>query len=191
MLDEMDENLEKTVKVERKYGKKYFLYYGFLDNIFRNLTHYGIMLYMLYQLVDGAAPLVFNPSDPNVYARYMNAMDTIKAVETEMAAKANAVKVEDDTVEARAAAGSEALRIMEETDLRIKKILNGIFGAGNDFNEILRGVNLMAVTSSGDRVINNVLNALSPIMEAGAKSCVETEIKEAKLNREQRRALGV
>lgn len=54
MLDEMDENLEKTVKVERKYGKKYFLYYGFLDNIFRNLTHYGIMLYMLYQLVDGA-----------------------------------------------------------------------------------------------------------------------------------------
>lgn len=144
-----------------------------------------------YQLVDGAAPLVFNPSDPNVYARYMNAMDTIKAVETEMAARANAVKVENDTVEARAAAGSESLRIMEETDLRIKKILNGIFGAGNDFNEILRGVNLMAVTASGDRVINNVLNALSPIMEAGAKSCVETEIKEAKLNREQRRALGV
>lgn len=144
-----------------------------------------------YQLVDGAAPLVFNPSDPNVYARYMNAMDTIKAVETEMAAKANAVKVENDTVEARAAAGSESLRIMEETDLRIKKILNGIFGAGNDFNEILRGVNLMAVTASGDRVINNVLNALSPIMEDGAKSCVETEIKEAKLNREQRRALGV
>ena len=144
-----------------------------------------------YQFVEGAPALVFNPSDPNVYARYMNAMDSIKAVETEMAQKASSVKIENDTVEARAAAGSESLKIMAETDRRIKEILNGIFGSGNDFNDILRGVNLMAVTASGDRVINNVLNALSPIMEAGAKSCVETEIKEAKLNREQRRALGV
>ena len=144
-----------------------------------------------YQFVEGAPALVFNPSDPNVYARYMNAMDTIKAVETEMAEKARAVKIENDTVEARAAAESESLKIMAETDRRIKEILNGIFGAGNDFNEILRGVNLMAVTANGDRVINNVLNALSPIMESGAKSCVETEIKEAKLNREQRRAMGV
>lgn len=144
-----------------------------------------------YQFVEDGAPLVFNPSDPNVYARYMNAMDTIKAVETEMAAKASAVTVKDNTVEAQAEAGSESLKIMAETDRRIKEILNGIFGGGNNFNDILRGVNLMAVTTSGDRVINNLLNALSPIMEAGAKACVETEIKEAKLNREQRRALGV
>lgn len=144
-----------------------------------------------YQFVEGAAPLIFNPSDPNVYARYMNAMDSIKAVEAEMAAKAAAVTVKNETVEAQAEAGSESLRIMAETDRRIKEILNGIFGAGNDFNDILRGVNLIAVTTSGDRVINNLLNALSPIMEAGAKACVETEIKEAKLNREQRRAMGV
>jgi hypothetical protein len=144
-----------------------------------------------YQLVEGGAPLVFNPSDPNVYARYMNAMDAIKSVETEMAAKANAVKAKDDSTEAQAEAGSESLRIMAETDRRIKEILNGIFGAGNNFDEILRGVNLMGVTRSGDRVINNLLAALGPIMEAGAKACVETEVKEAKLNREQRRALGV
>lgn len=144
-----------------------------------------------YQLVEGGAPLVFNPSDPNVYARYMNAMDSIKAVENEMAAKANAVKVKDDSTEAQAEAGSESLRIMAETDRRIKEILNGIFGSGNNFNDILRGVNLMGVTGNGDRVINNLLAALSPIMEAGAKACVETEVKEAKLNREQRRALGV
>lgn len=144
-----------------------------------------------YQFVEGGAPLVFNPSDPNVYARYMEAMDSIKAVETEMSAKAVAVKVKDDTVEAQAEAGSESLRIMAETDRRIKKILNGIFGGTNNFDDILCGVNLMAVTANGDRVINNLLAALSPIMEAGAKACVETEIKEAKLNREQRRAMGV
>lgn len=137
-----------------------------------------------YQFVEGGAPLVFNPSDPNVYARYMHAMDEIESVETEMAAKANAIVADDDSVET-------SLQIMEETDRQIKAILNGIFGGENNFDSILMGVNLMAVTESGDRVINNLLNALSPIMEGGAKIYVEAELKEAKLNREQRRALGV
>ena len=144
-----------------------------------------------YQFVEGGALLVFNPSDPNVYARYMNAMDEIKAVEQEMAAKANAIVAENDSVEAQAEAGAKSLQIMEETDRRIKTILNGIFGGENNFDSILMGVNLMAVTEGGDRVINSLLEALAPIMENGAKACVETEIKEAKLNREQRRALGV
>jgi hypothetical protein len=143
-----------------------------------------------YQFVEGGAPLIFNPSDPNVYARYMNAMDEIKAVETEMAAKANSITVADDSMESKAEAGAESLRVMEETDRRMKAILNGIFGGKNNFDDILMGVNIMAVTESGDRVINSLLNALTPIMEGGAKSCVEAEVKEAKLNREQRRALG-
>lgn len=144
-----------------------------------------------YQFVEGGKPLVFNPSDPNVYARYANAMDAIKAVEKEMAAKANSVSAENDTIEAQAEAGTKALQVMEETDRRIKEILNGIFDGGNNFDDILLGVNLMAVTSSGDRVVNNLLEALAPIMEEGAKACVNAEVKEAKLNREQRRALGV
>ena len=144
-----------------------------------------------FQFVEGAEPLKFNPSDPNVYARYMKAMDDIKAVEKEMAAKANAISTDNNTVEEQARAGAASLEVMEETDRRIKNILNGIFGAGNDFDKILLGVNLMAVTESGDRVISNLLDVLAPIMEDGAKACVETEIKDAKMNREQRRALGV
>lgn len=144
-----------------------------------------------YQFVEGGKPLVFNPSDPNVYARYSNAMEEIKAVEKEMAAKANAIVAADDSVEAQAEAGMKALQVMEETDRRMKGILDGIFGGGNNFNEILMGVNLMAVTASGDRVINSLLEALAPIMEKGAKTCVEAEVREAKLNREQRRSLGV
>lgn len=144
-----------------------------------------------YQFVEGGAPLVFNPSDPNVYARYMHAMDEIKAVETEMAAKANSISARGDSVEAQAEAGAQSLQVMEETDRRIKTILNGIFGGENNFDKILMGVNLMAVTENGDRVVNSLLEALAPIMEGGAKTCVTAEIKEAKLNREQRRALGV
>ena len=130
-----------------------------------------------YQLVEGGALLSFNPGDPNVYARYMEMVPKIKAVEQEMAGKAKA-----------ADAGEKTLQLMRETDRRMKEILNQIFGKENDFDEILMGVNLMAVTEDGSRVINNVLDALTPIMNDGAKSVVNTEVKNAKLNREQRRA---
>lgn len=136
-----------------------------------------------YQLVEGGALLSFNPGDPNVYARYMELIPKIKAVEQEMAGKAKAVDVNSGD------AGEQTLKIMRETDRRMKEILNQIFGKENDFDEILVGVNLMAVTEGGSRVINNVLDALTPIMNDGAKSCVETEVKAAKLNREQRRAM--
>jgi hypothetical protein len=136
-----------------------------------------------YELVEGGALLSFNPADPNVYARYMEMIPRIRAVEKEMAGKARAVDVNDE------AAGEKTLQIMRETDHRMKDILNEIFGIENDFDKILKGVNLMAVTEDGSRVINNVLDALTPIMNAGAKSCVDTEVRNAKLNRENRRAL--
>lgn len=136
-----------------------------------------------YELVEGGALLSFNPGDPNVYARYMEMLPKIRTVEQEMAGKAKAVDVNDE------AAGEKTLQIMRETDRRMKDILNEIFGKENNFDEILLGVNLMAITENGSRVINNVLDALTPIMNAGAKSCAETEVKTAKLNREQRRAL--
>ena len=34
-----------------------------------------------------------------------------------------------------------------------------------------------------------LMDALQPIMEAGAQACVKSEVDEAKLNREQRRAM--
>lgn len=136
-----------------------------------------------YQLVEGGALLSFNPGDPNVYARFMELVPKIKAVEQEMAGKAKAVDVNSSD------AGEKTLLIMRETDRRMKEILNQIFGKENDFDEILMGVNLMAVTDGGNRVINNVLDALTPIMNAGAKACVDSEVNAAKLNREQRRAM--
>lgn len=136
-----------------------------------------------YQLVEGGALLSFNPGDPNVYARFMELVPKIKAVEQEMAGRAKAVDPNASD------AGEKTLMIMRETDRRMKEILNQIFGKENNFDDILAGVNLMAVTGGGNRVINNVLDALTPIMNDGVKACVDTEVKNAKLNREQRRAL--
>lgn len=134
--------------------------------------------------INGKGILRFNPSDPNVYARFMEATGKIHTVEQEMAAKAKILADKSEET-----AGEETLRIMRETDQRMKAILNEIFGHENDFDQLLENVNLMAVATNGERVITNLMNALQPIMEAGAKACVTDEVTTAKLNREQRRAM--
>lgn len=135
-----------------------------------------------YQLPGGI--LRFNPSDPNVYARFMESTNKIKQVEQEMAAKAKIISSKKD-----GNMGEESLRIMKETDTRMKAILNDVFGHGNDFDMLLEKVNLMAVAGNGERVISNLLNALQPIMESGVQACINDEVNIAKLNREQRRAM--
>lgn len=135
-----------------------------------------------YQLPGGV--LRFNPSDPNVYARFMDCTEKIRAVEQQMSAKAKILSDKNpDNM------GEESLRIMRETDQKIKTILNEVFGHGNDFDELLDGVNLLAVATNGERVVTNLMNVLQPIMEEGANTYVNAEISTAKLNREQRRAM--
>ena len=133
--------------------------------------------------INGKGILRFNPSDPNVYARFMDMVPKIHEIEQEMNVKANQIDRKSET------AGEQTLRVMRETDRRIKAVLNDIFGQENDFDEILEGVNLMAVASNGERVVSNLMNALQPIMEEGAQICVKSEVDAAKLNRQQRRAM--
>ena len=134
--------------------------------------------------INGKGVLRFNPSDPNVYARFMDLVPKINEIEQEMNNKAGQIDYSD-----KAAAGHEKLRIMRETDQRVKSVLNEVFGQENDFDKILEGVNLMAVASNGQRVVSNLMDALQPIMEEGAQACVRSEVDAAKLNREQRRAM--
>lgn len=134
--------------------------------------------------INGKGVLRFNPGDPNVYARFMDSIEKIQEVEKEMVAKNDSINRDS------AIAGVEVLAIMRETDQKMKAILNEIFGHENDFDKILEGVNLMGVASNGERVITNLIAALQPVMEAGAKTCAGTQVNEAKLNREQRRALN-
>lgn len=97
--------------------------------------------------------LRFNPSDPNLYKRFMSLSSDVGVMEEE-------VKNADET---------NALDIMEKYDRRIKEKLSYVFGAGNDFDKLLGGVNVMAVSGTGELVITNVLNALRPLIEDGIK----------------------
>lgn len=132
-----------------------------------------------YRLTEKGAPLRFNPSDPNVYARFVESMDKIKKIEQEQAAKIAAVGNGPDR-------GETILRIMHETDTRMKTALDHVFGCGNDFHAILEGVSLSAVAANGRRVIENLMDVLTPIMEQGASSYVSAEVEAAKRNRAQR-----
>lgn len=120
--------------------------------------------------INGNGVLRFNPSDPNVYARLLDAMDDIKAVEGDFS---NAVKeTQQDDVET-------VLRLMAQADKQMKGILTNVFGRENDFDEILGGVNVMAVAGNGELVITNLINALSPIIQDGTEKYTNQQVDAA------------
>lgn len=129
--------------------------------------------------------LRFNPGDPNVYARFMEASEKIQEAESTMEAKMKALEKSKDS-------GVAVLQLLAEVDKQMKEILNWVFGKGNDFDEILEGVNLLAVATNGERVVTNLLNALLPIIQDGAENCAKQQIgdavQQAQMNRAARRA---
>lgn len=98
----------------------------------------------------GKGILRFNPCDPNVYARFLQASDKLREISQEAAS-------------------------MEQTDCAMKELLNWIFGPGNDFNAITGGVSLLATTANGQPVISNLLAALEPVVLSGAERCVRSQ----------------
>ncbi len=121
-----------------------------------------------YQIQDGGI-LRFNPSDPNVYGRFLEAADKIADLEEELVSQASHTQNEQDA----------AVRLMLQADEKIKQILNWVFGHGNDFDQILGGVNLMAIADNGEQVVTNLLAALEPILVEGAQRYTQERTAEA------------
>lgn len=132
----------------------------------------------------GGGVLRFNPSDPNIYERYVQAGKRLTAVEEKLVAKAKEAGPE--------APGKVMLELMADADREIKEVLSWIFGSHNDFDTIFCGTNIMGVGANGERVITNFIRAIQPIMEAGAKKCAKQQVNgalgKARMNRAQRRA---
>lgn len=125
----------------------------------------------------GEIPLRFNPSDPNLFVRFIEASQRITDMEQEMVAKGEGI--ED---------GEAAVQLLKETDIRVKTLLNEVFANGNDIDRAVSGVNLMGVGENGERVITNLFAALTPVLENGAKACSSGKVAAARANRAQRRA---
>lgn len=101
--------------------------------------------------------LRFNPSDPNVYSRFLRAVEEIKSLDAE-----NTTKVKDKT-----SYGSYMLHQMETMDSRVKDFLSKAFGCGNDFHAIFDGVNIAAKNTHGERVLDAFIQAVQPVMLKG------------------------
>lgn len=110
----------------------------------------------------GRGVLRFNPLDPNVYERFMEVTAKIESVESDLVEGAKTLDPKD---------GGAMLSLLKSADKKAKDLLNYVFGGGNDFEYMLGGVNLMAVASNGERVITNLFQALTPILEEGAREC--------------------
>lgn len=124
--------------------------------------------------INGTGILRFNPCDPNLYARFLEAVEKLQSVEKELTQQAEAVQ------------GRDIVKLMKQADEKMKGILNWVFGADNDFHQLLNGVNLLAVADNGERVATNLFAALEPVMVEGAKCCAGQQAAKIKAKREKR-----
>lgn len=129
-----------------------------------------------YQINDNGV-LRFNPSDPNVYARFFDATEQITRIEQDLIAKGE--KLQNGQTGDEAAAGEAKIRLLQEADKQVKELLEQVFCPGNDFDEMLGGINLLAVATNGERVVTNFLQALMPVIEREAKKCAGQKVKDA------------
>ena len=129
--------------------------------------------------INGAGVLRFNPGDPNVYARFLEAADKLEAAEATLLESAKSCPEAD---------GAAVVQLLQQADKQMKQILSWVFGQDNDFEKILGGVNLLAVADNGQRVITNLLSALEPILVEGAERCAREKVDAAVQKAAKRRS---
>lgn len=121
--------------------------------------------------VNGRGVLRFNPGDPNIYHRFFAAREELAALDEELVRRSAELPGEGQ--------GGESLDLLAEYDRRVKELLNRVFGPPNDFDVILDGVNLAGVGANGRRVVENLLDALAPVLQEGARRTVQATAADA------------
>ena len=99
----------------------------------------------------GSGVLKFNPSDPNLYCRFLEAVEEL-------------AKLEGDF-------DGGGIGALQALDRQVKAVLQGVFGPDNDLEAVFGGVNLLAVGENGHRLLENFVSALEPILKEGALRC--------------------
>ena len=83
------------------------------------------------------------------------------------------------------------LEEMNAIDRELCARLAETFGPGNDLQQVLGDESLMGFGCNGERIITNLLNALTPYIEQGVRLHMKDEaaaaVAQAKQNRAQRR----
>ena len=124
--------------------------------------------------INGGGILRFNPGDPNLYSRFLEAVGKLQEAEKELTRQAETAQAED------------IVKLMQQADEKMKNILGWVFGESHDFHTLLGGVNLLAVADNGERVVTNLFAALEPVLVEGAKRCAGQQAEKARLERSAR-----
>ena len=120
-----------------------------------------------YALGNGKT-LRFNPTDPNLYARFLDLEPQLRMLREELIQGSS-----------QATDGLEVLALLRETDRKFKALLTGAFGGENDFAQLLQGVNLLATAGNGLSVAENLLAALEPVLTRGAEQFAREKTRAA------------
>lgn len=62
---------------------------------------------------------------------------------------------------------------LQELDRQAKAVLNWVLGPGNDVDKALGGISLLAIGKNGRPVLQNLLDALTPVFREGIVRCAE------------------
>lgn len=108
----------------------------------------------------GSGVLRFNPSDPNVYARFLDAAQQLAALEGELT---------------QTASDTGVVQKLRRADEQVKKLLGEVFGPGNDMDAIFSGISLLAVGDNGQLLLTNFMAAVEPILSAGIRRYAAAE----------------
>lgn len=126
--------------------------------------------------INGNGLLRFNPSDPNVYSRF-----------PELGKKMECVTRQYEEERKKAKTAEEQLAAIAKYDKEAKAELSAVFGPENDFDVLLGGVSLLATGRNGQYILTNVLEALKPLLEEGARNFMENAKKNAVAEAKARR----
>ena len=107
-----------------------------------------------YRVGDGV--LSFNPTDPNLYSRFLTCLQELEELEK---------------VLPEVSTGMEGL---SAADKAVKSALGRVF-PGNDMEAIFSGLSLLALGNNGERVLVNFLGVLEPVLRKGALAAAQAQ----------------
>lgn len=128
-----------------------------------------------YALGNGSV-LRFNPTDPNLYARFLDLEPQLHVLQEELTRGSE-----------QAADGLAVLKLLADTDRKFKVLLTQVFGPENEFARLLQGINLLATAGNGMSVAENLLAALEPVLTQGAERFAQAKTEAALEKARQRR----
>lgn len=122
--------------------------------------------------INGKGVLRFNPADPSLYARFLETSDRLEQLHKQLQQNAQ---------------GLTQAALLQQADRQLKELLSWVFGAQNDFDQLLEGVSLLAVAGNGQPVVVNLFAALEPVLERGAEACAQQQVEQAVCKAKRRR----